>query len=166
MNNDLIKRNLAISYAASGLIRRIDGEEWIRISEVKQSLNDVPKEPQDCSDCKRYVSPYFEVKFDKEQMKELVDKAKEEVLASIDIQQAEWIPVTERLPEDMQKVLIWFEYYRYGDFNCMYQTYGFGYVLDGKWSPFINGKTGWQDYNIIAWMPLPEPYEVGGDENG
>ena len=42
MNNDLIKRNLAISYAASGLIRRIDGEDWIRVSEVKQSLNDVP----------------------------------------------------------------------------------------------------------------------------
>lgn len=73
----------------------------------------------------------------------------------------EWIPVSERLPEDMQKVLIWFEYHRYGDFNCMYQTYGFGYVCDGKWSPFINGETGWQDYNIIAWQPLPEPYEKG-----
>ena len=70
-----------------------------------------------------------------------------------------WIPVSERLPDDMQKVLIWFEYYRYGDFNCMYQTYGFGYVCDGKWSPFINGETGWQDYNIIAWKPLPEPYK-------
>ena len=71
--------------------------------------------------------------------------------------QGEWIPVSKRLPDDMQKVLIWFEYYRYGDFNCMYQTYGFGYVCDGKWSPFINGETGWQDYNIIAWQPLPEP---------
>ena len=75
-----------------------------------------------------------------------------------------WIPVSERLPDDMQKVLIWFEYYRYGDFNCMYQTYGFGYVCDGKWSPFINGETGWQDYNIIAWQPLPEPYKKGGAE--
>lgn len=76
--------------------------------------------------------------------------------------QGEWIPVSERLPDDMQKVLIWFEYLRYGDFNCMYQTYGFGYVCDGKWSPFINGKTGWQDCNIIAWQPLPEPYKKGG----
>lgn len=72
--------------------------------------------------------------------------------------QDEWIPANERLPEDMQRVLIWFEYYRYGDFNCMYQTYGFGYVCDGKWSPFINGETGWQDYSIIAWQPLPKPY--------
>ena len=78
--------------------------------------------------------------------------------------QGEWIPASERLPDDMQRVLIWFEYYRYGDFNCMYQTHGFGYVCDGKWSPFINGETGWQDYNIIAWQPLPEPYEKGGTE--
>ena len=73
----------------------------------------------------------------------------------------QWNPVSERLPEDMQKVLIWFEYYRYGDFNCMYQTYGFGYVCDGKWSPFINGETGWQDYRVIAWMPLPESFGGG-----
>ena len=79
---------------------------------------------------------------------------------SMDVPQ--WVPVSERLPEDMQRVLIWFEYYRYGDFNCMYQTYGFGYVCDGKWSPFINGETGWQDYRIIAWMPLPEPF--GGEQ--
>lgn len=76
----------------------------------------------------------------------------------------EWIPVSERLPEDMQRVLIWFEYYRYGDFNCMYQTYGFGYVCDGEWSPFINGETGWQDKRIIAWQPLPEPYKEADDE--
>lgn len=76
--------------------------------------------------------------------------------------QDEWIPAIERLPEDMQRVLIWFEYYRYGDFNCMFQTYGFGYVCDGKWSPFINGETGWQDYRVIAWQPLPEPYKEGG----
>lgn len=71
----------------------------------------------------------------------------------------DWIPVSERLPEDMQRVLVWFEYYRYGDYNCMYQTYGFGYVCDGKWSPFINGESGWQDARIIAWLPLPEPYK-------
>lgn len=35
-----------------------------------------------------------------------------------------WIPVTEGLPEELETVLVWFEYYRYGNFNCMYQTYG------------------------------------------
>ena len=76
----------------------------------------------------------------------------------------EWVSADDELPEDMQRVLIWFEYYRYGDFNCMYQTYGFGYVCDGKWSPFINGETGWQDYRVIAWQPLPEPYRESDEE--
>lgn len=76
----------------------------------------------------------------------------------------EWISVSERLPEDMQRVLVWFEYYRYGDFNCMWQTYGFGYVCDGEWSSFINGETGWQDSRIIAWQPLPEPYKEADNE--
>lgn len=42
MNNDLISRNLAISYAVSGLVRRIDEEDWIRVSEVKQNINNAP----------------------------------------------------------------------------------------------------------------------------
>lgn len=73
--------------------------------------------------------------------------------------QGEWIPCSERLPDEMTKVLVWYEYFRYGDFNCMYQTYGFCYVCDGKWSSFINGETGWTDARIIAWQPLPEPYD-------
>ncbi len=88
----------------------------------------------------------------------IVDTASGEVVGYVE-KESEWIPVTERLPEEMEKVLIWFEYYRYGDYNCMFQTYGFGYVIDGKWSPFINGETGWRDYNVIAWMPLPEGYK-------
>lgn len=80
-------------------------------------------------------------------------------MRAIEIPQGKWIPASEKLPDDMQKVLVWFEYYRYGDYNCMYQTYGFGYVCDGKWSSFINGESGWQDARIIAWMPLPEAYK-------
>lgn len=55
--SDLIKRNLAIAYAISGLVRRIDGENWIRTSEVKQSLNDVPKvEAYTSEDLVKYIS--------------------------------------------------------------------------------------------------------------
>ena len=77
----------------------------------------------------------------------------------------EWIPVRERLPEEGEKVLVWFEYYRYGDYNRKYQTYGFCYQYDGKWSTFINGETGWQDARIIAWQPLPEPYKEAENDN-
>ena len=51
MKEDVISRNLAIAYAKSGLVRRIDGEDWIRVSEVVQSLKDVPTVDIPCNDC-------------------------------------------------------------------------------------------------------------------
>lgn len=77
------------------------------------------------------------------------------------IKKGGWIPPEERLPEECETVLVWFAYFRYGNYNRMYQTYGLSYVIDGKWSGFINGSTGWKRSRIIAWMPLPVPYNDG-----
>lgn len=71
-----------------------------------------------------------------------------------------WIPVEEGLPEEWQKVLVWYEYFRYGEYNCMFGTYGIGWQLDGHWSGDVSGTRA----RCIAWQPLPEPYrqkEVG-----
>ena len=46
----------------------------------------------------------------------------------------EWISVKDRLPEEGQDVLVWYEYFRYGEYNCIYQTYGIGYQCGGFWS--------------------------------
>ena len=64
------------------------------------------------------------------------------------LEQAAWIPCSERLPEDGDKVL------------CMTKTkkgnlnHVVGYHYSGGWACGMNR-------NVIAWMPLPEPYEEG-----
>ena len=72
-----------------------------------------------------------------------------------------WIPVTERLPENGVNVLCWYEYFRYGDFNAMFATYGIGYQFHGNWGGEVaNGRNA----KVLAWMPLPEPPEVENAE--
>lgn len=39
---DLIDRQAAIAYAISGMTREIDGDKWIRVSEVRESLKKMP----------------------------------------------------------------------------------------------------------------------------
>ena len=67
----------------------------------------------------------------------------------------QWIPVTERLPEPDVDVLCWYEYYRFGSYNRMCQTYGIGcYFRDGFWG---GGVSCMVKSKVLAWMPLPQP---------
>ena len=65
-----------------------------------------------------------------------------------------WIPAEERLPEEGEKVLVWYEYFRYGEYNRMYETYGISWQYDGYWSGDVSGTKA----KCIAWRPLPEAY--------
>lgn len=87
-------------------------------------------------------------------------------IPAADVRPVEWIPVTERLPEEYKDVLCYYEYFRYGDYNCMFRTIDRGYYCDGIWG----GEAGQGHKNkVLAWMPLPEPpivtdIDVGGKE--
>ena len=72
-----------------------------------------------------------------------------------------WISVDERLPDEYEKVLVWYEYYRFGAYNCMYESYGIGYQYDGRWSGDVQGVNA----RCIAWQPLPEPYKAERSDN-
>lgn len=71
---------------------------------------------------------------------------------------AKWIPVTQRLPENRERVIVTFEQ-KYGD-----SKYGVAIdcVKNGKWrweEEFPEG-----DIKVVAWMPFPKPWsgEVKG----
>ena len=66
---------------------------------------------------------------------------------------SEWISVKDRSPENLKCVLVWYEYFRYGDYNDMFQTYGLGYQCNGLWH--VEG--GGAKIRVFAWMPLPKP---------
>lgn len=71
-----------------------------------------------------------------------------------------WIDVNEKLPEDFETVLCWYEYFRYGSYNKMYQTYGIGYCINGSWGGEVANGT---KARVIAWQPLPEPPKEAED---
>ena len=73
-----------------------------------------------------------------------------------------WIPCSERLPEDGQDVLCWYQYFRYGNYNILWQTYGIGFQYNGNWGGEVS--TG-RDTKVLFWMPLPEPPKEGGAGN-
>ena len=84
-----------------------------------------------------------------EQLSEAVDKA----IKALEVQK--WIPCSERLPEENGQYLITVKYVHVDGYDDIYAEHG--EWTDGKWDMFCFGHCGKVE-NIIAWMPLPEPY--------
>ena len=65
-------------------------------------------------------------------------------IPSVTPQEHRWIPVTERLPEDKQRVLV------------TRKSGTIGYIT---WNTWWNEQRSYPIDKVIAWMPLPTPYE-------
>lgn len=75
-------------------------------------------------------------------------------------EQTRWIPVSERLPEEAECVLVYAERNAYDDKGVFRKkVIDIGWQVDGRWHiDCCNGVDG------IAWMPLPEPYKAESEE--
>lgn len=62
-----------------------------------------------------------------------------------------WIPVSEMLPEESLNSVIGWDAYRE---RCVFVQY-----IDGYFQ--ITGSD--ESFDIVAWMPVPEPYEAESD---
>lgn len=75
-----------------------------------------------------------------------------------------WVSVKRELPKNNEEVLVWFEYFRYGEYNRLFQTWGIGEYFEKYDSWMINHETGWHKLRVIAWLPIPEPPDSEDDE--
>lgn len=66
-------------------------------------------------------------------------------------EKGEWIPITERLPEEEQEVLCQLSD---GSMAVLYMQDNWGQM---EW---VDGMMGTGTYDAIAWQPLPEPYKA------
>lgn len=78
------------------------------------------------------------------------------------LERTRWIPCSERLPEEGQDVLCWYQYFRYGNYNRLWKTYGIGFRYNGSWGGEVSGGRGTK---VLFWKPLPEPPKEGGNKN-
>ena len=61
----------------------------------------------------------------------------------------EWIPVTERLPENNQWALCFMKDKSFGTFRVFQWNY-----IDWQWN---DGNERWKEKDVTHWMPLPQP---------
>lgn len=88
----------------------------------------------------------------------------DEVVSNLEKYNESWILCSEKLPENDDNVLCWYEYRIMGGTHEgeMNQEYGIGYYNKyyKRWGGEVSSG---RDCKVIAWQPLPEPYKESED---
>lgn len=107
------------------------------------------------------VKPFAIVKFDKDDLKRICDERIIEPIKNGELvikEESKWIPVSERLPEEFQRVLVTIVNYN-GNKVVRVSEY---YNREGK--GVFRIKENYEQWEVgekglLAWMPLPEAYK-------
>lgn len=107
------------------------------------------------------------IQFDDDKLKELVSGLKEQIeKGEIRLYSVNWISVHDRLPEEGERVLIC------ADVDDEEDKIAIAYRMIREWTEdewiwraweTLGHSVDYEDEEVIAWMPLPEPYEVEHD---
>ena len=94
------------------------------------------------------------------------DRGMEAIYMAIDIleQEPKWIPVTERLPEIGDTVIISGKMKYKGDKDYEYFVDVAFFEPWQGFSTFNDWYEGQDEFEIVAWQPLPEPYKESEEE--
>ena len=92
-----------------------------------------------------YIEHHEQIKAVRTIVQDLIDKILDESSAE------EWIPCSEKLPEVGNT-----------DYLATVDYGEFGVVTGQRF--FYNKEIGWDDYAVVAWRPLPQPWK--GEKDG
>ncbi len=156
--HDLIDRQMAIDILDAYQVMVENGEEnpytWARFR-----MSELPSAQQDCTECpeydteRHYCPKYCDV------IKQTLEEAKQE-------RTGRWIPCSERLPEDGERVLATHLGGLNPDRQVIEHIYKNGeFTLGWDMDMNMDSPTFGQRYmgKVVAWMPLPEPYREDGE---
>jgi len=144
--DDLISRQALCEYALNQKDKSVTPNDIMRFPSTE------PEEFEWCTDCKEYDQNKHCCHRWNKVIRETVEELKQA--------QSDWIPVTERLPEDEQPVLFSIKTGR---------VHQGKYYNDGSMNQWYSALDKMRAFNNVvnAWMPLPEPYAVmrGGEDD-
>ena len=144
----------------------------MRLIDVDELWTDITREIEDCSDVLEIIERQTIIVTPEKQIcsvtvdtDEIIERIKERGWGPV--KHGRWILCNERLPEigdtyivtGIQKDPHEKDWHYFVDVASNYGDY-----IDDYWDTFNDWIEG-QETHIVAWMPLPEPYKMDGDED-